>query len=80
VVGVDFDVLVGDVLLFESDPDALHEGAEPARIQLQWVLGFMVLTVLEQDVIQPELVLPWLSSLRDQWPQGASLRRDGLCP
>lgn len=30
VVGVDFDVLVRDFLLFEDEPDALHERAEPA--------------------------------------------------
>lgn len=27
LVGVDFDVLVGDALVFEGDPDALDEGA-----------------------------------------------------
>lgn len=27
VVGVDFDVLVGDALVFEDRPDALDEGA-----------------------------------------------------
>ena len=35
VVGVDFDVLVGDFLFFENGPDALHKGAEPAGIKLK---------------------------------------------
>jgi hypothetical protein len=39
--------LVGDGLLLEGDPNALHEGAEPAGVEFQWVLGFMVLIVLE---------------------------------
>lgn len=36
VVGVDFDVLVGDVLFFEDGPGALDEGAAG------WVLGVSV--------------------------------------
>lgn len=35
VVRVHLDVLVRDALLFEHDPDALHEGAEPARVELE---------------------------------------------
>ena len=34
MVGVHFDVLVGEGLFFEGDPDALHEGAEPAGVEL----------------------------------------------
>ena len=39
VVWVHFDVLVWDAFLFERDPDALDEGAEPARVEFQIVLG-----------------------------------------
>lgn len=39
VVRVDLDVLVRDALLLERDPRALHERAEPAREELQGLLG-----------------------------------------
>lgn len=39
VVGVDFDVLVGDLLFFQHQPDALHEGAEPAGVELERLRG-----------------------------------------
>ena len=35
VVGVYFDVLVGDLLFFEDGPDALDEGAEPAAVEFE---------------------------------------------
>lgn len=38
VVGVYFDVLVGDVLFFECDPDALDEGAKPTRVEFEGVI------------------------------------------
>lgn len=41
VVGVYFDILVLDLLFFEHEPDSLHEGAEPACVELQGVLGNM---------------------------------------
>lgn len=39
LVGVNFLVAVGDALLLEGDPHALHEGAEPARVEdvLAWL-------------------------------------------
>lgn len=39
MVWIYFDVLVWDAFLFERDPDALDEGAEPARVEFQIVLG-----------------------------------------
>lgn len=41
VVGVDFDVLVRDLFLFEEGPDSLDEGAEPARVELERLFGLM---------------------------------------
>ena len=38
MVGIDFDVLVLDALLLESDPDALDERAKPARVELEVVV------------------------------------------
>lgn len=39
VVRVHLDVLVRDALFLERDPRPLDEGAEPAREQLQGLLG-----------------------------------------
>lgn len=39
VVWVHFDVLVWDAFLFERDPHALNEGAEPARVQFEVILS-----------------------------------------
>ena len=39
VVGIYFDVLVGDAFFFEDEPGALHEGAEPAGVELERVVG-----------------------------------------
>lgn len=39
VVRIDLDVLVLDALLFQGDPRALDERAEPARVQLQRMFG-----------------------------------------
>lgn len=38
LVGVYFDVLVGEALVFERDPDALDKGAECTTIQLEVIL------------------------------------------
>lgn len=46
MVGVYFDVLVGDALFFEEQPDALDEGAEPAGVELEGLLGSVGLGVL----------------------------------
>jgi hypothetical protein len=47
VVRVDFDVLVWNVLLFEGNPHALDEGAEPAGVELQRIVGGVGLVELE---------------------------------
>ena len=39
MVRVHFNVLVVDVLFFESDPYALDEGAEPAGVEFERLLG-----------------------------------------
>ena len=36
LVGVDFDVLVGDLLVFEGYPDALDEGAGEGLVGWAW--------------------------------------------
>lgn len=41
VVGVDLDVLVGDLLFFEHEPGSLDEGAEPAGVELERLLGLV---------------------------------------
>lgn len=38
-----FDILVRNLLLLERDPHSLHKGAEPAREELERVLGGMLL-------------------------------------
>lgn len=43
VVRVDLDILVGDALLLERDPRALHERAEPAGEELEGLLGGVLL-------------------------------------
>jgi len=48
VVRVDFDVLVLDAFLFEGDPDALNEGAEPTGVELERVLGCVGLRLLAE--------------------------------
>jgi hypothetical protein len=45
VVRVHFDVLVVDILFFESDPYALDEGAKPAGVEFEWMVGLMGLFV-----------------------------------
>lgn len=46
MVGVYFDVLVLDTLFFKRDPDALHEGAEPAAVEDEFSWGRMCLELL----------------------------------
>ena len=37
VVGIDLNVLVGNLLLLKDEPGALDEGAEPACVELEWL-------------------------------------------
>ena len=41
MVRVDFNVTVGEVLLFQCDPSSLGERTEPARIKGYWLLFLM---------------------------------------
>lgn len=84
MVGVYFDVLVGDGLFFEGDPDALDEGAEPAGVELEGVLGFVSLSLLVRTscILEDQMVVtPPLPCARPvQWPRDGGLHLDDLYP
>ena len=46
MVWVHFNVLVGYAFFFESDPDALDEGAEPAGVEFERIFGLVRLEML----------------------------------
>lgn len=50
MVGVDLDVLVVELLFFESDPDALHERAKPSREKFQGMFCGVGLLSINVDV------------------------------
>lgn len=59
VVWVHFNVLVLNTLLFERDPDALDEGTEPARVELQIVFGGVCLGVVNKVMHTLASSLTW---------------------
>jgi len=75
VVRVHFDVLVLDVPFLESDPDALDEGAEPARVELEGVFGFMGLGNCWLDVLSFGEAKSWLAfTVREAGPVASGWR------